>query len=112
MEAEVNKRFPILILVDLGGTLLYRCEKKGAGLSFSFKTKSHAYFMRPGHDQFILNLSQHPRVKFGLYSSIMRKNVLPILYRIYDKSNNQGGLGEELEELAKVERTAPLVFDQ
>ena len=42
----------------------------------------------------------------------MRKNVLPILYRIYDKSNNQGGLGEELEELAKVERTAPLVFDQ
>ena len=41
----------------------------------------------------------------------MRKNVLPILYRVYDKSNNDGGLGEQLEELAKVERTAPLVFD-
>ena len=106
VQEEADKRFPLLVLVDLNGTLLHRVEKRGAGLNFSFKEGKHAYWLRPGHDDFILALTCHPRIKFGLYSSIMRKNVLPLLCRIFDKSNN-----EKLEDLARSAETAPLVFD-
>ncbi len=37
------------------------------------------YFYRPGHKDFLLRLQAHPRIKLAFYSSMLEKNILPIL---------------------------------
>lgn len=47
---------------------------------------------------------KHDRIHFGLYSSIMRKNVIPIAFHLFDESY------PELFDLAKIKGL--LIFDQ
>ena len=42
------------------------------------------YYLRPGFKTFIRRLVEHPRSKFCFYSSIMRKNLIPVLFEILD----------------------------
>jgi hypothetical protein len=47
----------------------------------------------------------HPRIKFGFYTSITRKNAWPIVYKVFDKRNSS-----KLAHLFKNDRI--MFFDQ
>ena len=87
MREEVFKQHPILVLIDVGGSILYRAGDRVAGLErpVDCQIKKHFHYYRPYFDDYIKGLIEHPRVKFGIYTSIMRKNVMPLLYKIFDK---------------------------
>lgn len=78
------KKFPLLVLVDLGGTLFFRSSDKAVrGAKFDFKLMKYMYFMRPGYNDFLRKVhDQHPRVKLGFYSSIMYKNIQPVMLEV------------------------------
>jgi hypothetical protein len=78
----VYQKFPLLVLVDLGGTLFYRTTQKEISLPCSFRVKTYSYYLRPGHQDFLLRLYRHPRVRLVFYSSIMLKNITPALDEI------------------------------
>ena len=60
----------------------------------------YMYFMRPGYNDFLRKIhDQHPRIKLGFYSSIMFKNIQPVMLEV---------LTGELAEL----RNEFVVFDQ
>jgi hypothetical protein len=40
------------------------------------------YFFRPGYRNFIKEIFDHPRITFGFYSSIMLKNIVPVMYEL------------------------------
>jgi hypothetical protein len=46
--------------------------------------KMHHHYYRPQFDHFLAQLLSHPRVQLGFYTSIMRKNVMPLLFKIFD----------------------------
>lgn len=48
-----------------------------------FKNKRTFHYLRDGYLQFLRAIMQHPRVKFAFYSSIMRKNITPILLEAF-----------------------------
>lgn len=88
LETSVGNRFPVLLLIDVGGSILYRASEK---LSVAKMTsaqycqiKMHHHYYRPGFQTFLARLITHPRVKLGFYTSIMRKNVMPLLFKIFD----------------------------
>jgi hypothetical protein len=86
---EYLKQHPILILIDIGGSILYRCgekiEKEGFTRKVDCQIKKHFHYYRPNHALYISKLVQHPRVKLGIYTSIMRKNAMPLLFKIFDE---------------------------
>lgn len=83
------KKDPILILIDVGGSILYR---QGSKLLIDRRLKTneycqikmHHHYYRPQFDHFLAQLISHPRVQLGFYTSIMRKNVMPLLFKIFD----------------------------
>jgi hypothetical protein len=95
-----------MVLIDLGGTIFFRTDDKS---SFTrrddFKLKKNFYFLRPGHEDFIRKIAEHPRVLLCFYTSIMRKNVVPILYKVLDENTL---LGYDLSDL----RDKVGIFDQ
>jgi len=71
------------VLVDLGGTIFFRSSEKSVrGSKFDFKHKGNMHFFRPGHRNFIKTLFEHPRITFGFYSSIMLKNIVPVMFEV------------------------------
>ena len=46
--------------------------------------KMHHHYYRPFFDDFLAKLMSHPRVQLGFYTSIMRKNAIPLLFKIFD----------------------------
>ena len=84
IRVAICKKFKIMVLVDLGGTIFFRTDKKDVNAPAHFKLKRHEYFLRPGFKEFIRKLVDHPRSTFCFYTSIMRKNVLPILFAVLD----------------------------
>ena len=46
----------------------------------------HHHYYRPMFDDFLAQLLAHPRIKLGFYTSIMRKNVMPLLFKIFELS--------------------------
>lgn len=86
------KRFPILVLVNLEGTLLFRT--KGENLLKSdleyFETGQGKFvtrcYFQPGYDAFLKILLSHKRVHLALYSSKARQNVEPIRDYICSKN--------------------------
>jgi hypothetical protein len=85
--------------------LLYRSRKTNCkGLKPDFTEKQYANFLRPGAKEFLYRMLNHDRIRFGLYSSMMRKNVIPIAFHLLDESY------PELFELAKIK--GHLIFDQ
>jgi len=87
---------PILVLIDIGGTLLYRCsgnkltypmEKEGGKLKevkLDFSIKRHHHYYRQYMQDFLSRLLTHPRVKLAFYSSITRRNLMPLLSKILE----------------------------
>ena len=57
------------------------------------------YFLRPGHKEFLLKLFAHPRIKLAFYSSIMFKNIWPVMERVL------------IDDLLPIKETF-MVFDQ
>ena len=74
VEREVFKMSPILILIDIGGSLMYRHGEpeipKGLDKEPDFKMRGHLHYFRPHYHTFLTTLFQHPRVKLGFYTSI------------------------------------------
>lgn len=76
LKAKCCEKFPLLVLVDLGGSLFFRSADKAIrGAKFDFKKMKYMYFKRPGHKDFLQRVHGHPRVKLAYYSSIMFKNI-------------------------------------
>jgi len=84
-KLQVQMKFPVLILLDLGGTIFFRTTDRNVPAIHDFshkKSKTYKIFLRPGHDDFLLKLGLHPRVKLGFYSSIHRDNIKAIAQRL------------------------------
>ena len=82
LDENISSKFPILVLIDLGGTVLYRTDQKDCGRRCDYKFKKYQYFWRPGYGEFILKLQSHPRIKLCFYSSMMRKTIVPCLHEL------------------------------
>ena len=91
------KKFQILVLVDLNGTIFFRTDKKDVTTrSNDFKIKRHEYFMRPGFEQFIQRIIEHPRSTLYFYSSIMQNNLNPIIFAILDDTFGKRTFGDKV----------------
>lgn len=87
MRKDVFNLHPILVLIDIGGSILYRCsEKLSIERKIDFQIKKHLHYYRPYKDEFLQALLEHPRIKFGIYSSIMRKNIMPLMFKIFESA--------------------------
>ncbi len=89
VKKAVQRKFPILILIDVGGSILYRSGSKlgqveRRGRDSYCQIKQHHHYYRPQFQHFLAQLIQHPRVKLAFNTSIMRKNVMPLLFQIFD----------------------------
>ena len=92
-------KFPILVLIDLGGTVFYRSSEKNVrGSKFDAKIQKYMYFFRPGHKNLLKTLFNHPRITLGFYTSIMQKNIVPVMEQL---------LKGELQEIAQ----SLMIFD-
>lgn len=90
MESTISESFPpILLLMNINGCLVHRTD---AQVQFSgdteyyvkcFKHKKHHHYYREGHMAFLKSIMRHPRVKFGFNSSIMRRNIMPIIQNMF-----------------------------
>ena len=77
-------KFPILVLIDLGGTVFYRSSDRNArGSKFDAKIHKYMYFFRPGHKNLLKTLFNHPRLTLGLYTTIMQKNMVAIMKNLF-----------------------------
>ena len=100
VKEAVGKKFPILVLIDLGGSIFFRTEEKDVGEQFDFKFKRFKYFYRPGYGETLLALTKHPRTVVAFYSSMMRKTITPVMHELLQ--------GEVLEGL----KTQIGIFDR
>jgi hypothetical protein len=67
--------------------------------NLSKEGKNYFYFYRPGHEKFLLKLQSHPRIRLVFYSSMLEKNITPIV---------DGMLGPSLSSI----RDNLKIFDQ
>lgn len=77
---------PVLVLVDMNGTLLYRA-KKPLNLTVDGEPAAAAfvhgdpvpleYYIRPGATEFVAAMARHPRVRLAFYTSMRGVNALP-----------------------------------
>lgn len=85
-----EKLYPqILLLMNINGCLVHRTKQQ---VQFSgtteyyvkcFKHKMNHHYYREGHMAFLKAVMRHPRVSFAFNSSIMRKNILPIINNMF-----------------------------
>jgi hypothetical protein len=94
MEAHIKDKYPpLLLLMNINGLLVHRTKDQ---INFvkdqSFQDKRHVKYFRQGtnvvyprdgHMSFLKAVMQHPRVRFCFYSSIMRKNIMPVLIELF-----------------------------
>ena len=68
---------------------MYRCDDKvkESKRDHDFKVRNHIHYFRPGYDEFLKELIEHPRIKLGVQTSITRKNAMPLLMHIFNKPN-------------------------
>ena len=95
LKREVGARFPILLLHDIGGTLIYRDNKKPVGPNGEtnenfFRNKNKYVYVRPGASDYLKRLQSHPRVVFGFYSSIKKSNIEEILSNVQESGVDLG----------------------
>ena len=70
IEDAISKKFRILVLIDLGGTMFYRTDEKGVGSNHDFRYKRFSYFFRPGYAEMLTALAKNPRAVIAFYSSM------------------------------------------
>jgi len=80
-EATI-KRFKIVILIDLGGSLFFRSCDKDLPNDFDFKMKRYKYYFRPGYKELLLRLAANPRTVVAFYSSMLRKTITPVMLEL------------------------------
>eukprot|EP00347_Sterkiella_histriomuscorum_P021142 403335095 len=86
LKLATFKNYPLLVLSDIGGSILYRCsERLSSSRKVDFQIKKHYHYYRPYFEDFLLAIMTHPRVKYGIYSSIMHRNILPLLFKIFER---------------------------
>jgi len=61
---------------------MFKTNKYVGKPSFSFR--KYKIYKRPGYREFLLRISQHPRIRLGIYSSITARNLHPIIYKLFD----------------------------
>lgn len=88
LKNYVSRAHPILVLIDVGGSILCRTgerlqAEKRTSATFC-QIKKHYHYYRPSFDSFLAELISHPRIQLGFYTSITRKNVMPLLFKIFD----------------------------
>ena len=76
------KKFRIMILIDLGGSMFFRSCDKDLPDDFNFKMKRYKYFFRPGYKQLLLKIANNPRTVVAFYSSMIRKTITPVMLEL------------------------------
>lgn len=75
---------PILVLMNIGGSLAYRCNKElETERQTDYKVRNHYHYYRPYYDELIKGLMEHPRVRLAIYTSIKRYNAMPLVSNIF-----------------------------
>jgi hypothetical protein len=87
-ELQMYQENQILVLLDIGGSILYRHKetKKVSGIEREpdFMVRKHYHYFRPHFQEFIGTLLEHPRVRLAFYTSITKKNALPLLFHVFE----------------------------
>ena len=78
----MSEKFKILVLIDLGGTVFFRTDKKDCGRSCDYKFKKYQYYWRPGYKEMLLRLVSEPSIQLCFYSSMMRKTIVPAMHEL------------------------------
>ena len=87
LQIEIFKLHPVLLLMDIGGSIVYRCgQRLQIERKVDYQVKQHFHYFRPYYDDFIKAIVEHPRVKFAVYTSIMRKNLMPLLMHVFNQT--------------------------
>ena len=76
------KKFRIMILIDLGGSMFFRSCDKDLPDDFNFKMKRYKYFFRPGYKHLLLKIANNPRTVVAFYSSMIRKTITPVMLEL------------------------------
>ena len=96
LKEYIDKMFPpLLVLMNINGLLFHRtnqvitfvnqAHKKDDRWVETIRQGKNYVYLREGNLTFLKALMQHPRVRFAFYSSIMRKNILPIIVKLFEK---------------------------
>jgi hypothetical protein len=96
LEEHLQASFPpILLLMNINGLLVHRTSQrvefiKSEGWRVErfvefFKLKAQYHYFREGNLNFLKAIMSHPRVHFAFYSTIMRKNIMPIITNMFEK---------------------------
>jgi len=67
---QVCQKFKILLLVSMGGNLY--CRTLGIvakGVKYDWKVKDRRFYLRPGYNEFLSTLAEHPRACVTFYTS-------------------------------------------
>lgn len=83
---------PLLVLVDMNGTLLVRTERVVPGHEPVFRvkmgSKTRKYYLRPHAQEMLTNLLNHPRVRLAFYTSMRRENAQPAIRALVKPPHN------------------------
>jgi hypothetical protein len=105
VDMILSERFPILVLIDIGGSLLYKTQDKIASAPQCDKLiRKSMYFYRPNIGYLLETLMKNPRVKIGFCSSITRKNILPVFVHMLSKYKIVSTTNVELLNFTNKER--------
>ena len=96
VELLVSQFPPLLVLMNINGCLVHRTDERIEFVKHDendpkykrhvqqCKVKRYHCYWRDGYLVFLRSLMMHPRVNFAFYSSIMQKNILPILRKTFE----------------------------
>ena len=93
LKSAVQRKFPILLLIDVGGSLLYRSgerlplEKRESDCFCQIM--KHYHYYRPQVQHLIASLITHPRVSLAFNTSISRTKALTLVHKILDMKELQ-----------------------
>ena len=73
---------PLLVLLDMNGTLLVRAKARVARDADLVHAKLH-YYVRPGCRELVAALRGAPGVRLAFYTSMQRRNAAPILELLF-----------------------------
>ena len=117
LNEAADKKFRILILIDLEGTLLYRCPYS-IDAKHDFEYEGVHYFFRPGYADTLTSLIRHPRSSVAFYSSMTQKAIVRVTEQLLSEDED-GDLEDQISvfdwqycpEMAFDERLAELAQD-
>ncbi len=72
---------PVLVILDLNGTLLHTTHQRKDG--YDYRTRYKYIFYRPGMWDFLKFLNDHSRVKLAVWTSCTSENAQTIVKRVF-----------------------------